>query len=159
MVAVRRRLIRAVWRFHRWLYRATGGRAGGRIVGMPVLLLTTTGRRTGRRHTTSLTYLPHGTCFVVFGSNGGAPEHPDWVLNLRANPLAVVQVRDLNTVVEAHEAAGAERSQLWNRAVQTYSGYAAYQSKTTRTIPVIILEPETDTKGSSLELGQAGINL
>ncbi len=144
MVTVRRRLIRTLWGFHRWLYRATGGRLGGRIVGMPVLVLTTTGRRTGRRHATSLTFLLHGTSFVVIGSNGGAPKHPDWVLNLRADPHAVVQVRDLRIGVRARETTGAERSQLWNRAIQSYSGYAAYQSRTTRTISVVVLEPETD---------------
>lgn len=144
MSAVRRRLIRALWGFHRWLYRATGGRLGGRIVGMPVLLLTTMGRRTGRRHTTSLTYLPHGTNFVVIGSNAGAAKHPDWVLNLRADPRAIVQVRDHRMGVRAREAVGAERSQLWNRAIRSYSGYAVYQSRTARTIPVMILEPEAD---------------
>ncbi|MGQ0694314.1 MAG: nitroreductase family deazaflavin-dependent oxidoreductase [Nitrospiraceae bacterium] len=140
MVAVRRRLIRAVWRFHRWLYRATGGRVGSRIVGMPVLLLTTIGRRTGRSHTTSLTYSPHGASFAVIGSNGGAPNHPDWVLNLRANPRAAIQIRGTHAAVQAREAARAERSELWDRAVQSYSGYAAYQSRTSRMIPVVILE-------------------
>ncbi len=143
-MSVRRRLTQTLWRVHRWLYRATGGRAGGRIVGMLVLLLTTTGRRSGRTHTTSLTYSHHGTSFAVIGSNGGAPNHPDWVLNLRANPRAIVQILDRRIAVRAREAAGAERSQLWNRAIQSYSGYAVYQSRTTRTISVVVLEPETD---------------
>lgn len=138
MGALRRRLIRVAWRFHRWLYRATDGRLGGRVVGMPVLLLTTTGRRTGGRHTTCLTYWLYGTNFVVIGSNGGAATHPDWVHNLRANPRAVVQVRDRRIEVLTREAVGAERSELWNRAVRSYSGYAVYQSRTIRTIPVII---------------------
>lgn len=142
MVTVRRRLIRTLWGFHRWLYRATSGRLGSRIVGMPVMLLTTTGRRTGRHHTTSLTYLPYGSNFVVIGSNGGASKHPDWVLNLRANPRAIVQILNRRIAIRAREETGAERSQLWNRAVQRYSGYEAYQSRTTRTIPLIILEPE-----------------
>lgn len=110
---------------------------------MPVLLLTTTGRRTGRLHSASLTYLPYGTSFVVVGSNGGAAKHPDWVFNLRANPRAVVQVRDLNIGVRAREATGAERSQLWDRVVRVYSGYAVYQSRTKRAIPVMVLEPVT----------------
>lgn len=109
---------------------------------MPVMLLTTTGRRTGRHHTTSLTYLPYGSNFVVIGSNGGASKHPDWVLNLRANPRAIVQILNRRIAIRAREEMGAERSQLWNRAVQRYSGYEAYQSRTTRTIPLIILEPE-----------------
>lgn len=117
---------------------------GGQIVGMPVLLLTTSGRRSGLPHTTVLTYLPDGSNLVVVASNGGAPKDPDWMLNLRANPRAVIQTRDVRLAVRSREAAGAKRSELWNRVVQKYSGYAAYQSRTSRTIPVVILEPEPD---------------
>lgn len=142
MGALRWQLIRAAWRFHRWLYRATDGRLGSRVGGMPVLLLITRGRRTGARHTTCLTYWLHGTTLVVIGSNGGAANHPDWILNLRAHARAIVQVRDRRVAVRAREAVGAERSQLWNRAVQSYLGYAIYQLRTARTIPVMVLEPQ-----------------
>lgn len=111
---------------------------------MPVLLLTTTGRRSGQPHTTALTYLRDGRNLVVVASNGGAPKDPDWMLNLRTNPRAVIQMLDVRLAVRSREAAGAKRSELWKRVVQKYSGYAAYQSRTTRTIPVVILEPEPD---------------
>lgn len=148
MAAVRRRLIEALWRTHRWVYRATGGRLGGRIVGMPVLVLTTTGRRTGRPRSTNLTYLPYGTRFVVIGSSGGAAADPDWVRNLRTHPSAAVQIRDRYLRVQAREAIGAERRDLWERAVQAYPGYAVYQARTRRTIPVVVLEPVTSGKRS-----------
>lgn len=142
MAGVRRRLIETLWRVHRWAYRATGGRLGGRLVGMPVLLLTTTGRRTGRPRSTNLTYLAYGRGFVVIGSSGGAAAHPDWVRNLRARPYAAVQIRTRHLRVRAREATGAERRTLWTRAVQAYPGYAVYQSRTRRMIPVVVLEPE-----------------
>jgi len=119
----------------------TGGRLGGRILGMPVLLLTTTGRRTGRPHPVGLTYLLHGSGYAVIGSNGGAPNHPDWLLNLRASPRAEVQVRDRTSVVRTREAAGDERHRLWDMAVAAYSGYDAYRKRSGREIPVVILEP------------------
>lgn len=127
------------WRLHRWLYRRTGGRIGGRIVGMPVLLLTTTGRHTGRPHTNPLTYLPHGDDLAVIASNGGARSHPDWFLNLRAHPAAYVQVGSRRFAVRAREAEGPEREALWARAVRRYGGYAGYQTRTRRRIPVVVL--------------------
>lgn len=137
----RRRLLAALWRLHRWAYRATGGRLGGRLIGIPMLLLTSTGRRSGRPRTTALTYLPEGRTFVVIASNGGAPNHPNWWLNLRAHPEAEIQVGGRHLRVRVRETEGAERERLWARTVQTFSGYAAYQARTTRRIPVAVLEP------------------
>lgn len=107
---------------------------------MPVLLLTTTGRRTGLPHTNALTYLPYGPTFVVIGSNGGAAKHPAWLLNLRANPIVAVQVQHALMDVRAREAKGEERKMLWDRLVQVEHRYAVYQSRTTRTIPIMVLE-------------------
>src|SRR6266849_8139290 len=129
------------WRFHRSVYRRSGGRFGGRVLGMPVLLLTTTGRRSGQPHTTALTYLTEGAHFAVVASNGGAPQHPAWFLNLRAFQQAQIQVGSMAHRVRAREAAGAERDRLWNRMVQLYAGYRGYQARTTRQIPVVVLEP------------------
>lgn len=140
--ARRARLIELLWQFHRWSYRVSGGRLGGRLIGMPVLLLTTTGRRTGKAHTTALMFLPEGRNFVIVASNGGAPHHPAWFLNLRARPQAEIQIRRRLLRVQAREAEGAERAQLWARIVQTYAGYAAYQARTSRRIPVIVLEQD-----------------
>ena len=139
--AVRRtRLIEVLWKVHGWVYQRTGGRLGGRLLRMPVLLLTTTGRRTGLPHTSALTYLPYGPNFVVIGSNGGAAKHPAWLLNLRANPRVAVQVQNALIDVYAREARGEERKMLWDRLVQVEHSYAVYQSRTTRTIPIMVLE-------------------
>jgi len=132
---------RLLWWVHRWAYRRSGGRLGGRIVGMPVLLLTTTGRSTGRPRTVALTYLPDGRNFVVIASNGGARRHPDWYANLHAHPEARVQIGRRTITVTARDAGGDRRQHLWARAVQAYRGYAAYQERTRRTIPVVVLEP------------------
>ena len=113
---------------------------GGRLLGVPMLLLTTTGRRSGQPHTTALTYLTEGVHFVIVASNGGAPHHPAWLLNLRAHSEAQIQVGATPHHVRAREAAGAERERLWTRMVHLYAGYGGYQARTTRRIPVVILE-------------------
>ncbi len=137
----RSRLVVLMWRMHRWLYLLTGGKVGGRILGMPVLLLIAVGRRSGKSHTTALTYVSDTRGFVVVASNGGAPHHPDWYLNLQARPEARVQIGARTTPVHARVAAEAERERLWARAVAAYRGYAGYQRRATRRIPVVVLEP------------------
>lgn len=143
MPAVRRtKLMELFWRFHPWLYRKTGGRIGGSAMGMPVLLLTTTGRKSGQPRTRALMYLPKGDACVVIASFAGEPRHPDWWLNLRANPRAQIQRGADTTRVVAREAEGAERARLWEEVVRRESGYATYAERTTRRIPVVLLEPE-----------------
>jgi deazaflavin-dependent oxidoreductase (nitroreductase family) len=127
---------------HRWVYRFSRGRVLGRLVGLPVLLLTTVGRRSGEARTTPLTYLPHGGAFVVVASNGGRPRHPAWFLNLRAMPRAEVMVGARHLRVAGREAADDERARLWAEIVQRWPGYARYERRTTRRIPVVVLEPE-----------------
>ncbi|HEX9532459.1 MAG TPA: nitroreductase family deazaflavin-dependent oxidoreductase [bacterium] len=140
------RVMGLFWRFHRSVYRRSGGRFGGRVLGMPVLLLTTTGRRSGQPHTTALTYLTEGAHFAVVASNGGAPQHPAWFLNLRAFPQAQIQVGSMAHRVRARQATGDERERLWNRMVQLYAGYRGYQARTTRQIPVVVLEPMSQSE-------------
>lgn len=130
-----------LWRVHRWMYLASGGRLGGRLLGLPVLLLTTRGRRTGRPHISALLYFPEGKNFVVIASSGGSPTHPSWWLNLRAHPQAQIQIGRRVLHVRAREADGPERERLWARVVHAYRGYASYQARTSRRIPVAILEP------------------
>jgi deazaflavin-dependent oxidoreductase (nitroreductase family) len=108
---------------------------------MPVLLLTTTGRRSGKPRTTPLTFFRDGKDLVVIASNGGADRAPDWSLNLQQNPCAVVQIRTDELTVDASTASPEERERLWVGITATYPGYAAYQQKTTRQIPVLILTP------------------
>ena len=126
---------------HRRIYRLTGGKVGGRIANMPVLLLTTTGRKSGRPRTQPLAYTRAGDGYAIIASKGGAAQHPLWYLNLRANPLAEVTVGRVTQKVRAREAEGEERERLWRQLADIYSGYDKYARKTSRRIPVMVLEP------------------
>jgi deazaflavin-dependent oxidoreductase (nitroreductase family) len=134
-----RNAMKVLGTIHRWLYRVSGGKWGRTFFGAPILLLTTTGRRTGRPRTWPLTYLPEGDHFIVIASNGGQPNHPAWYLNLRANPQVSVQLGDRTRVMTAQKAEGDERVRLWSRVVDEYPAYAEYQQKTDRQIPVVVL--------------------
>lgn len=141
-VAVRRnRFTEAFWKLHGWLFRVSGGRIGGRVVGLPVLMLTTTGRKSGEPRSNVLTYLPEGDAAVVFASNAGEPKHPAWWLNLLADPHATVQRGHEVVPVVAREAEGEERERLWNAIVRAQDAYAEYARRTSRRIPVVVLEP------------------
>ena len=127
---------------HVLAYRATGGRVGHRFPGGPsILLLDHVGARSGTRRTTPLLYVPDGGNVVVIASKGGHPRHPAWLHNLRANPDTTVQIGGERRAVRAREASASERARLWRKAVDAYGGYAGYQERTTREIPVVILEP------------------
>jgi F420H(2)-dependent quinone reductase len=126
---------------HNALYRASAGRIGGRMQGMPVLLLTTTGRRSGRARTTPLLFIRDGGTFVVVGSNGGSDYVPAWWLNLRSRPEAEIEVGRERTPVSARKASPDEHARLWPEFASQYAGYATYAARTEREIPVVILEP------------------
>jgi deazaflavin-dependent oxidoreductase (nitroreductase family) len=126
---------------HRRVYRLTGGRVGGQIGKLPVLLLTTIGRRSGRPRTQPLAYAQAGDGYAVIASKGGTPRHPLWYLNLRANPLAEVTVGRETRRVRARDAQGEERERLWRALADLYPGYDRYAQKTSRRIPVVVLEP------------------
>jgi F420H(2)-dependent quinone reductase len=126
---------------HRRVYRLTGGKVGARFANMPVLLLTTTGRKSGRPRTQPLTYTRTTEGYAVIASKGGAARHPLWYLNLRANPLAEVTVGRETQKVRAREAEGEERERLWRELADVYSGYDKFAQKTSRRIPVVVLEP------------------
>ena len=111
------------------------------MVGAPVLLLTTTGCKTGRRHTIPLLYLEDGENFVVVASNGGAPRHPAWWSNLRADPEANVEIGGRELRARAQKASPEEKEWLWPRLVAMYGAYENYQRRTDREIPVVILRP------------------
>jgi len=135
-----RRLFRALVRLNRLLYQLSGGGIGGRMRGAPVLLLTTTGRRSGRSYTTPLLFLADTNDYIVVASNGGAPRHPDWFLNLEANPEVEVQVRRELKRMRARIAGPEERARLWPRLVALYPPYESYRDRTSREIPVVVLE-------------------
>jgi len=124
---------------HRLCYKLTGGAIGGGSAGMPILLLTTTGRKTGRPRTTPLLYVTDGENIVVVASNGGRPRHPHWWLNLVDNPEAEVQVRNEKRRVKAEEAIGEERERLWRLVVGMFHEYEEFQRATMRKIPVVVL--------------------
>ena len=126
---------------HLALYRMSNGFIGSSMLGLPVLLLTTTGRRSGEPRTHPLMYLDDGDSYVVIGSNGGNTRHPAWYLNVREQPEAEVQVRADKRRVRAEELSGEERERFWQRAVEVYKGYDDYRRSTDRTIPVVRLRP------------------
>ncbi len=136
-------LIWSVSLIHMLIYRATGGLIGG-YVGAPVLLLTTVGRKSGKSRTVPLLYIREGSQLALVASNGGDDRHPAWWLNLRASPAATIQIRRSRERVTARLGSQDEKRLLWPRFVKMHSGYKAYQQRTRREIPLVILEPETD---------------
>ena len=134
-------LAKAISGAHVALYRATGGRIGGRFRGGPVLLLTVTGRRTGRKRTTPLLYIQDGANLVIAASNGGMDWDPAWWLNLQANPVAEVQVGPRVYPVRAERAHAAERARLWPLMNRMFSGYDNYQRRVSREIALVQLRP------------------
>ncbi len=127
---------------HTFVYRLSGGKVGGRFGKSPVLLLTTTGRKTGKQRTIPLLYLKDGDNLILVASNGGSPAHPVWWLNLQAKPEAVVEVGKKKLPMRARQADAEEHKRLWPLVVAMYADYAKYQKKTTREIPVVILYPQ-----------------
>jgi deazaflavin-dependent oxidoreductase (nitroreductase family) len=123
------------------LYRLSRGRIGGTVGNGPVLLLTTTGRKSGQPRTAPVLYLADGDRFVVINTNAGNAKTPAWSLNLRANPEAEVEVGGAKTAVRARMAEGEERDDLWRRHMQQYSGWDYYESKLDRQPSVFVLEP------------------
>jgi deazaflavin-dependent oxidoreductase (nitroreductase family) len=140
MGPIRAFLTRAFIGTHLALYRATGGRIGGSMGALRVLLLTTTGRKSGRSRTAPLVYFEDGDRLVVIGSKGGDPRDPLWWENLKANPEASVQVGATTRRVRARLASPEERARLWPRVKAENSAYAGYERKTRREIPVVLLE-------------------
>jgi deazaflavin-dependent oxidoreductase (nitroreductase family) len=126
-------------RTHRVVYRLSGGRLLGRVAGMPVLMLTTTGRRTGRFRTTPLTYFEVGDEIAIIASNGGEDSPPRWWLNLQADPRATIAIAGRSETVTARAATADEHAALWPVITATHPGYADYAHRTTRPIPVVML--------------------
>jgi F420H(2)-dependent quinone reductase len=123
------------------LYRASGGRLGGRIGKAPVLLLTTTGRKSGQQRTAPVVYLADGERMIVIGSNAGNARVPAWALNLKAKPEAAVEVGRRKIPVRARIAEGEERAELWRKSNEQYAGFDDYEARTDRDIAVFVLEP------------------
>jgi deazaflavin-dependent oxidoreductase (nitroreductase family) len=143
--ASRRLLVRGATKYlgalHRVLYRLSGGRIGGRIWGLPIVLLTTTGRQTGKQRTVPLCSFRDGDDLVVIASYGGLDQPPAWWLNLQANPHAELVAGRERRTVTARNAAADERARLWAEVTARAPGYLDYERRTTREIPVVILQP------------------
>jgi deazaflavin-dependent oxidoreductase (nitroreductase family) len=122
-------------------YRAGGGKVGGNFEGVPLLILHTTGARSGEARENPLVYLRSGASFVVFASGGGAPRHPDWYYNVMAIPHAAIEVGKEVMEVTARVAEGAERDWLWDLQKRSIPAFEDHEQSTTRRIPVIVLEP------------------
>ena len=121
-------------------FRANGGKVGGPFEGAPLLLLHTTGAKTGRTRVKPLAYRRDGDRLVVFGTKGGAPTNPEWYYNIRANPRVTVEVGSDRFEADARVAPPDERDRIWRLQTQEVPVMADYQEKTDRTIPVVILE-------------------
>ena len=120
-------------------FRANDGVVGGPFEGATMLLLHHSGRKSGTERVNPLVYMADGDRYLVFGSKGGAPEHPDWYRNLLANPAATIEVGTEKFDVEASEITGEERDRLYAKNAAARPAFAQYQQKTTRTIPVVAL--------------------
>ncbi|PXY36417.1 nitroreductase family deazaflavin-dependent oxidoreductase [Prauserella flavalba] len=122
-------------------FRRNHGKVGGPFEGAPLLLLHTIGARSGRHRINPMMYLPDGGAYLVFASKAGADTNPDWYWNLRARPEARIEVGDRELDVRAAELRGAERDEKYRVQAEHYPGFAEYQRKTDRVIPVIALVP------------------
>ncbi len=126
---------------HVGIYRLSGGKLGGNMSGSRVLLLTTTGRKSGKIHTVPLGCFDHEDGYVIVASNSGQPTHPAWYHNLKSNPNVTVQVFDKVMSVTAEVLSGEARKQAWQQVIATAPSYANYEKRTTREIPVVLLRP------------------
>jgi deazaflavin-dependent oxidoreductase (nitroreductase family) len=126
---------------HRALYRVTGGRIGAHAGRANMLLLESVGRRSGQRRVTPLLYVDDGENFVIVASNAGDDRNPAWLLNLRKNPAAEIQVGKRRIAVQSREANEAESERLWPKLLSSYAYYRDYRVRTQRHIPIVVLEP------------------
>ena len=123
------------------LYESTNGEEGGDLRGMPIIVLTTVGAKSGKLRKTALMRVEHDGVYAVVASLGGAPKHPVWYFNIVAQPHVELQDRAVKRDYLAREITGEEKSVWWERSVAAYPPYADYQEKTSREIPVFVLEP------------------
>lgn len=134
--------IRWMTKANTWVYRATGGRVGGKFMrGAPVCLITTIGRKSGQKRTVALIYLQEGEDVILVASKGGMEHHPQWYLNMEANPDVEVEIGTTITPMKARRASDEEKSAYWPKLVEIYPDYDDYQARTTRNIPVMVLSP------------------
>jgi deazaflavin-dependent oxidoreductase (nitroreductase family) len=133
---------RTVTSMHEMIFKASSGRLLGSFGGMPVLILTTTGRKSGRKRSTMLTSpVRDGDRLVIVASYGGDDRHPAWFLNLRDNPDVTVTMGGRTRPMRARVATDEEKAELWPQVIAAYKGYEGYQQRTSREIPLVVLVP------------------
>ena len=129
-------------------YEATNGEEANDLRGRPIIVLTSVGAKTGKLRKTPLMRIEHEGLYAVVASQGGAPKHPVWYFNLKANPHVELQDGPTKRDYAARELSGDEKAVWWKRAVEAWPDYAKYQTRTKRQIPVFVLEPFEQDKGS-----------
>ena len=136
------KLFLKLWmKIHVGLYRLSGGRIGGAMRGFKVLLLTTTGRKSGKQHTVPLAYFEQPGGYLIVGSNGGLPSYPAWYHNLKSKPQAMIQIARKVSAVTAEVQSGEAHAQAWQKVITAPPLYAGYEKKAGRPIPVVFLRP------------------
>ncbi len=140
---MQKRILRLLTGLHVLLYRFTGGRLGNKVAGLQVLVLTTTGRKSGKLRLHPLGYFLDQGRYILIASNGGREHHPDWFVNLKATPKTSIQVNTKTIQVTAQILPEAERDRLWDQLIQTAPLYAGYARRTARVIPLVALTPQT----------------
>jgi deazaflavin-dependent oxidoreductase (nitroreductase family) len=137
-----RLMIRTTTLINRFAFQLTNGKIGGRFGKVDILLLTTTGRKSGEARTVPLQYFTDGEDYVLVASNAGDDHHPAWWLNLQANPAGVMQLGGDKKKVEARKATAEEKGRIWPNVTAIYPGYDEYQTRTSREIPLVLLRPQ-----------------
>ena len=139
---IARPVIKAMSLVNTWIYRLSGGRLGGRwMYGAPILLLTTVGRKSGEKRTAPLLYLEDGPRVILVGSQAGMSRDPLWVKNIDANPDVEIEIGARKRSMRARRGTSEEKADYWPALCKMYPDYADYQARTTRDIPVLILDP------------------
>jgi len=139
---LRARMLKAMFKTHAEVYERSGGRIGAWL-GLPTLLLTVVGRKSGKRYSTPLVYFQDGDSYVVVGSNGAARRDPQWWKNLAVNPHGSIRVGRRQVDVQAHLAKGEERARLWELGKGVNPMWSKYQGRTERELPVVVLTPKS----------------
>lgn len=124
-----------------FLYRRTNGSVGGMMQGLKVLLLTTTGRKSGKERTTPLGYFEDGDATIIIASNAGSERNPGWFFNLKSSPKVMIEIKNRRMEAVAEPANPEERTRLWARLIELSPSYDKYQKRISREIPMVILRP------------------
>ena len=137
------KLIRTISKIHGYIYRMSRGRIGRHLGKVTILLLTTTGRKSGKQRSVPLTAIPYGTNYILVASFGGSPVHPAWLMNIRDNPEVHIRVGSIvkQTNASIIETTDTGYEEMWTRAIATYEGYDNYKRATSRHIPIVLITP------------------